>query len=42
LPSALGAPFNPGDLVHAQAWFRDPPAPSGSNLSNALSFALCQ
>lgn len=37
-PSALGAPFSPGDAVNAQGWFRDPPSPKQSNLSNALQF----
>jgi hypothetical protein len=35
-PSALGAPFRPGAIVNAQTWYRDPPAPKASNLSNAL------
>jgi hypothetical protein len=39
-PTALGAPFSAGDIVDAQAWFRDPPAPRGTNLSNALEFVL--
>ena len=29
-----------GATVHAQAWYRDPPAPKGSNLSDALSFSF--
>jgi hypothetical protein len=37
-PSALGAPFAAGATVNAQAWFRDPPAPKTTNLSNALEF----
>jgi len=37
-PSALGAPFSPGATVNAQTWYRDPPAPKASNLSNALQF----
>jgi alpha-tubulin suppressor-like RCC1 family protein len=40
-PAALGAPFAPGDAVYVQAWFRDPAAPRGTNLSNAIAFALC-
>jgi hypothetical protein len=36
----LGAPFSAGEIVNAQAWFRDPPAPKGSNLSDALEFVL--
>lgn len=34
--SALGNPWYFGDKVFVQAWFRDPLAPSTSNLSNAL------
>jgi hypothetical protein len=40
-PSALGQPFSAGDEVRAQAWFRDPPAPKTTNLSNAAAFTLC-
>lgn len=35
-PNALGAPWSVGALVYAQAWYRDPPAPKTTNLSNAL------
>jgi hypothetical protein len=35
-PFALGNPWSVGDKVFVQAWFRDPPAPKGTNLSNAL------
>jgi Tol biopolymer transport system component/subtilisin-like proprotein convertase family protein len=35
-PSALGQPWDTGRIVYAQAWFRDPLAPKGSNLSNAI------
>ncbi len=35
-PTALGAPFSAGGKVYAQAWYRDPPAPRKTNLSNAL------
>ena len=35
-PSALGHPFAAGQKVYAQAWYRDPPAPKTTNLSNAL------
>ena len=37
-PSALGQPFQAGTTVYAQAWFRDPPAPKTTNLSDALQF----
>ena len=30
-----------GATVDMQCWFRDPPAPNGAVLSNALSFVLC-
>jgi uncharacterized membrane protein len=40
-PSSLGSPFIGGELVHVQAWFRDPPSPKTTNLSNALSFIVC-
>lgn len=39
-PGALGNPFSAGQRVQAQAWFRDPPAPRGTNLSNALEFTV--
>ncbi|NUP95849.1 MAG: carboxypeptidase regulatory-like domain-containing protein [Planctomycetaceae bacterium] len=41
-PSALGVPFSAGAEVWTQAWFRDPPSPSGTTLSDALHFRLCQ
>lgn len=37
-PSALGSPVAPGIAVNAQAWFRDPPAPRSTNLSDAIEF----
>jgi uncharacterized delta-60 repeat protein len=40
-PTALGVPFAVGTVVNAQAWFRDPPAPGTTNLSNGLQFKLC-
>lgn len=33
--TALGNPWSAGDAVYLQAWFRDPPAPKATNLSNA-------
>jgi hypothetical protein len=39
-PTALGSPFSAGDVVHAQLWFRDPPSPKTTNLSNGLAFVL--
>jgi hypothetical protein len=35
-PSALGNPFSAGQKVYAQCWYRDPPAPKTTNLSNGL------
>jgi hypothetical protein len=40
-PSALGQPFALGDQVQVQAWFRDPPSPKTTSLSNALTFVVC-
>jgi len=40
-PSALGSPFASGETVWAQAMFRDPAAPGGSNASDALWFTVC-
>jgi hypothetical protein len=39
-PGALGNPFTAGDTVCAQGWFRDPPAPKTTSLSNALRFTV--
>jgi predicted outer membrane repeat protein len=39
-PSALGSPFAAGDVVWAQCWYRDPPAPKTTQLSNALEFVI--
>jgi hypothetical protein len=39
-PTALGAPFASGSLVNAQGWFRDPPAPKTTNLTNAVEFVV--
>jgi len=39
-PTALGVPFCAGDVVNAQLWYRDPPAPKTTNLSDALQFTL--
>ncbi len=37
-PGALGAPYSVGQIVNAQAWYRDPPAMKTTNLSDALEF----
>jgi hypothetical protein len=39
-PTALGLPFAAGQHVYAQAWFRDPPAPKTTNLSNAIELTV--
>jgi hypothetical protein len=35
-PNALGNPFQAGEKLQLQAWFRDPPAGKSTNLSNAI------
>jgi hypothetical protein len=40
-PSALGVPMQAGAVVSVQTWYRDPPAPGATHLSNALQFAAC-
>jgi hypothetical protein len=40
-PGAVGTPFSAGDTVWMQGWFRDPPAPKSTSLSNGLTFTLC-
>jgi hypothetical protein len=37
---ALGTPFVGGEVVNAQSWFRDPPSPKTTNLSNGLEFSV--
>jgi hypothetical protein len=37
---ALGQPFSGGETVWAQGWFRDPPAPKTTNLSDGLVFSV--
>ena len=39
-PFALGYPLQAGTLVHAQCMVRDPLAPAGAILSNAVSFVV--
>jgi hypothetical protein len=39
-PGALGTPLSAGQLVQAQAWFRDPNAPGSTNLSDGLEFTV--
>jgi Tol biopolymer transport system component len=35
-PNALGQPWNVGDRAFVQAWYRDPPSPKTTTLSDAL------
>jgi hypothetical protein len=39
-PGAFGAPLAVGQHVFAQGWFRDPPSPKGTMLSNGIEFIL--
>jgi predicted outer membrane repeat protein len=40
VPGALGSPFDIGDVVWAQCWYRDPPSPKTTQLSNGLQFVI--
>jgi hypothetical protein len=40
-PTALGQPFSAGDAVGMQGWYRDPPNPKTTSLTDALEFYLC-
>jgi hypothetical protein len=40
-PGALGQPVGAGQQFHAQSWFRDPPAPKTTNLSDGIRFTTC-
>lgn len=39
-PGSLGQPFLAGQQIWLQAWYRDPPAPKGSNLSDGLELTF--
>jgi subtilisin-like proprotein convertase family protein len=39
-PTAVGVPFSAGDKIFVQAWFRDPPAPKTTNLTNAIEMTV--
>ncbi|MBM3989187.1 MAG: hypothetical protein FJ294_14670 [Planctomycetes bacterium] len=39
-PTSLGVPFAAGTACQVQGWFRDPPAPKSTSLSDALEFTL--
>ncbi len=40
-PSVPGNPLTAGQMFDAQAWFRDPPAPKTTNLSDGIEWTLC-
>lgn len=39
-PGSLGTPFAVGDKVFAQGWYRDPPAPRTTNLTDAIELTM--
>jgi hypothetical protein len=39
-PGALGQPLQVGQVIDGQAWFRDPPAPGTTNLSDGLEWIV--
>jgi subtilisin-like proprotein convertase family protein len=39
-PGSVGNPFASGNHVYVQGWYRDPPAPKTTNLSNALDMTM--
>ncbi|MCY3004085.1 MAG: thrombospondin type 3 repeat-containing protein [Planctomycetota bacterium] len=39
-PAPLGTPFQSGDVVNVQTWYRDPPSTKTTTLSNALQFTM--
>ena len=39
-PTALGAALTAGELVQTQAWYRDPPSPKTTHLTDALEFLV--
>ncbi|MBM3991861.1 MAG: hypothetical protein FJ298_12740 [Planctomycetes bacterium] len=39
-PTALGMPLTVGQKIYAQAWYRDPPAPKTTNLSNGIELTV--
>jgi hypothetical protein len=39
-PGALGQPFQAGDVVDAQGWYRDPPSPKTTQLSDGIEFVV--
>ena len=41
-PSALGSPLQAGRSLYVQGWYRDPTAPKGTSLSDAMAVQLCR
>jgi hypothetical protein len=39
-PGSLGQPFSAGNKIYAQAWYRDPPAPKTTNLSDGIELTF--
>jgi hypothetical protein len=39
-PTSVGNPFSAGNHVYVQGWYRDPPAPKTTNLSNAIDLTM--
>lgn len=39
-PGALGNPFSAGGKVYVQGWYRDPPSPKTTNLSDAVELTI--
>ncbi|MBL8800402.1 MAG: FG-GAP repeat protein [Planctomycetes bacterium] len=39
-PTALGGALTAGELVQTQAWYRDPPSPKTTHLTDALEFLV--
>ena len=39
-PGSVGNPFAAGNHVYVQGWYRDPPAPKTTNLTNALNMTM--
>jgi hypothetical protein len=40
-PGALGQPFSAGDQAYLQGWYRDPPSPKTTALTDALQVFVC-
>jgi hypothetical protein len=40
-PTSLGQPFLAGDTLRVQGWYRDPPSPKTTSLTDALELYLC-